>query len=138
MFINPAFAQEAAAAVDPNLAGAPARLLVQFAVIFGVFYLFLIRPQQKKLKQHQAMQESVARGDVIITSGGVIGKVVKSDKEDVDVEIADGVVVKVIREKILLKKEDDGQKKEKDVPVQDNKAEKAADSKGLKDVLTKK
>lgn len=143
MFINPAFAQEAVnaaagAAVAPD---APIRLLVQFGVIFAVFYFFLIRPQQKKFKEHQAMQDSVVRGDTIITSGGIIGKVVRSSERELDVEIAEGVCVKVIREKILLKKIDDKNtdgKTENNVPVQDNGPEKSKDSEGLKDVLTKK
>ena len=73
MLINPAFATEAAASVDPAAAANPMRLLFQFLVIFVVFYFFLIRPQQKKLKEHQMMQMNVSRGDTIVTTGGVVG-----------------------------------------------------------------
>lgn len=136
MFINPAFAQEAAAlAADPAAAAAPVRLLVQFGVIFAVFYLFLIRPQQKKFKEHVAMQNAIAKGDTVITAGGVIGEVVASDENELTVRIADGVQVRVIREKILMKKEN---------PVeagkikQDNQPSGKKGAEGLKDVLTKK
>ena len=67
-------------------------------LIFGIMYFLLIRPQQKKLKDHQAMIEAVRRGDQVITQGGLIGKVskVKEDGE-LEVEIADGVKVRVVK-----------------------------------------
>ena len=70
-------------------------------LIFGIMYFLLIRPQQKKVKEHQAMIEAVRRGDQVITQGGLIGKVskVKEDGE-VEVEIADGVKVRVIKSTI--------------------------------------
>lgn len=136
MFINPAFAQEAAAlAADPAAAAAPVRLLVQFGVIFAVFYLFLIRPQQKKFKEHVAMQNAIAKGDTVITAGGVIGEVVASDENKLTVRIADGVQVRVIREKILMKKENSA---EAGKIKQDNQPSGKKGAEGLKDVLTKK
>ncbi len=136
MFINPAFAQEAAAlAADPAAAAAPVRLLVQFGVIFAVFYLFLIRPQQKKFKEHVAMQNAIAKGDTVITAGGVIGEVVASDENELTVRIADGVQVRVIREKILMKKENSA---EAGKIKQDNQPSGKKGAEGLKDVLTKK
>lgn len=136
MFINPAFAQEAAAlAADPAAAAAPVRLLVQFGVIFAVFYLFLIRPQQKKFKEHVAMQNAIAKGDTVITAGGVIGEVVASDENELIVRIADGVQVRVIREKILMKKENSA---EAGKIKQDNQPSGKKGAEGLKDVLTKK
>ena len=139
MFISPAFAQEAAAvAADPAMAAAnPLRILFQFLVIFVVFYFFLIRPQQKKMKEHVTMQSSVARGDVIITNGGIIGKVIRSNPNDLLVEIADGVRVVVVRDRILAKRVDgiDKALTNNDEQANDN-AKKGGE--GLKDLLTKK
>lgn len=78
--------------------------LAQFApliLIFAIMYFLLIRPQQKKLKEHQAMVEALRRGDQVVTQGGMIGKVskVKEDNE-IEVEIADGVKVRVVRSTI--------------------------------------
>ena len=62
-------------------------------------YFFLIRPQQKKMKEHRAMVEALRRGDQVITQGGIIGKIskVKDGEGEVEVEIADGVKVRVMR-----------------------------------------
>ena len=67
-------------------------------LIFAIMYFLLIRPQQKKVKEHQAMVEAVRRGDQVITQGGLIGKVskVKEDGE-IEVEIAEGVKVRVVK-----------------------------------------
>ena len=73
MFVTPAYAQAAGG-------GAGAGLLAQLPLliaIFAIFYFLLIRPQQKKLKEHQAMIEALRRGDQVITQGGVVGKVTK-------------------------------------------------------------
>lgn len=71
-------------------------------LIFGIMYFLMIRPQQKKAKEHKAMVEALRRGDEVVTQGGLLGKVskVKDDKE-VEVEIADGVKVRVIRSTIV-------------------------------------
>lgn len=75
--------------------------LIMLMLIFGIMYFFLIRPQQKKLKEHQAMLEALRRGDQIVTQGGVIGKVVKvKDDNEVEVEIAKGVTVRVVKSTI--------------------------------------
>lgn len=67
-------------------------------LIFAIMYFLLIRPQQKKLKDHQAMVESVRRGDQVVTQGGIVGKVIKvRDDGEVEVEIADNVKVRVIK-----------------------------------------
>ena len=72
-----------------------------FIAIFAIFYFLLIRPQQKKLKEHQAMVEAVRRGDQIVTQGGMVGKVTKvRDDGEVEVEIASGVNVRVIKHTI--------------------------------------
>jgi preprotein translocase subunit YajC len=74
---------------------------VPLILIFGIMYFLLIRPQQKKAKQHAAMVAGVRRGDQVITQGGMIGKVVKvKDDGEVEVEIAEGVKVRLIQSTI--------------------------------------
>ena len=71
---------------------------IPLILIFVIFYFFLIRPQQKKVKEHKAMVESLKKGDKVVTSGGITGiisRVIDNDK--VEVEIADNVTVEVIR-----------------------------------------
>lgn len=138
MFISPAFAQEAAAvAADPAMAAAnPLRILFQFLVIFVVFYFFLIRPQQKKMKEHMNMQSTVARGDTVVTNGGIVGKVIRSNPNDLLVEIADGVRVVVVRDRILAKREENVDKSLLNDEQANDNAKKGGE--GLKDLLTKK
>ncbi|WP_120632791.1 preprotein translocase subunit YajC [Ruegeria sp. EL01] len=71
-------------------------------LIFAIMYFLLIRPQQKKMKEHQAMVEAVRRGDQVVTQGGLIGKVskVKEGDNEIEVEIADGVKVRVVKSTI--------------------------------------
>ncbi len=140
MLINPAFAQQAAttaaATVDPAVAAAnPLRILFQFLVIFVVFYFFLIRPQQKKMREHQMMQMNVSRGDTIVTSGGIVGKVIRSNPEDLLVEIAEGVRVVVVRDRVLGRRSEPTKPFTEEESVNDNTKK---GSEGLKDVLTKK
>ncbi|MGB5837592.1 MAG: preprotein translocase subunit YajC [Albidovulum sp.] len=94
MFISPAYAQAAGGAGGLGAVGQFAPLIL----IFAIMYFLLIRPQQKKLKEHKAMVEALRRGDQVITQGGIIGKVskVKEDGE-LELEIADGVKVRVVR-----------------------------------------
>jgi preprotein translocase subunit YajC len=67
-------------------------------LIFAIMYFLLIRPQQKKLKEHQAMVAALRRGDQVITQGGLIGKVTKvKDDHEIEVELAENVRVKVVR-----------------------------------------
>lgn len=74
---------------------------VPLILIFGIMYFLLIRPQQKKLKDHQAMVKALRRGDQVVTQGGIVGKVVKvKDDGEVEIEIADGVKVRVIQSTI--------------------------------------
>lgn len=72
---------------------------VPFILIFVIMWFLIIRPQQRRVKAHQEMIKNVRRGDTIVTSGGIIGKVTKvtEDAADIEVEIADGVKVKVAR-----------------------------------------
>ncbi|MEL6682643.1 MAG: preprotein translocase subunit YajC [Pseudomonadota bacterium] len=76
--------------------------LIMLLLIFGIMYFLLIRPQQKKMKEHQAMLSGLRRGDQIITQGGVVGKIVKvkEDANEVEVEIAKGVNVRVVKSTI--------------------------------------
>ena len=71
-------------------------------LIFAIMYFLLIRPQQKKLKDHQAMVGALRRGDQVVTQGGIIGKVSKvfEDKGELEIEIAEGVKVRVVRSTI--------------------------------------
>ncbi|MBE1282479.1 MAG: preprotein translocase subunit YajC [Rhodobacteraceae bacterium] len=67
-------------------------------LIFAIMYFLLIRPQQKKMKEHQAMVDGVRRGDQVVTQGGVIGKVAKVKEDgELEVEIAEGVKVRVVK-----------------------------------------
>ena len=72
--------------------------LVPLALLFGIFYFLLIRPQQQRLKTHQQMVEAVKRGDTVVTAGGLIGRVAKvKDDGELMVEIADNVQVRVLK-----------------------------------------
>ena len=74
---------------------------IPLLLIFGIMYFLLIRPQQKKMKEHQAMVNGVRRGDKVVTAGGMFGKVVKvHDEGEVEVEIADGVKVRMVQSTI--------------------------------------
>lgn len=76
--------------------------LVMMGLIFGIFYFLMIRPQQKKMKEHKAMIEALRRGDQVITQGGLIGKIAKiRDDAEVEVEIAADVRVRVLRSTIV-------------------------------------
>jgi len=97
MFITPAFAQAA------GNAGAASAFtsFVPLILIFGIMYFLMIRPQQKKMKEHRGMVEALRRGDQVLTQGGIIGKVVKVHDDGVlEVEIAPNVVVKTPRSTI--------------------------------------
>jgi preprotein translocase subunit YajC len=93
MFISPAYAQSAA--------GGGSDLLVQLVPIllmFVIFYLLLLRPQQQRVKQHREMVSNLRRGDTVVTSGGIIGKVTKvKDDNEIEVEIAENTRVRVIK-----------------------------------------
>ena len=74
---------------------------VPLILIFLIMYFLLIRPQQKKVKEHQAMVSALRRGDTVITQGGVIGKVVKvKEDNELELEIADGVKIRVVQNTI--------------------------------------
>ena len=71
---------------------------IPLILIFVIFYFFLIRPQQKRVKEHKEMVKNLKRGDEVITSGGIIGKVDRVFEDDrLEIEISEGVKVQVIR-----------------------------------------
>ena len=72
---------------------------IPLILIFVIFYFFLIRPQQKKVKEHKLMVASLKRGDDVITSGGIVGKIDKVHEDDkIDLIISDEVTVKIVNE----------------------------------------
>jgi len=94
MFESPAFAATGAAP-----AGGAGFFIQIFplVLIFVIFYFLLIRPQQRRMKQHRSMIEAVKKNDVAITNGGIVGKVTKVDETEIEMEIAQGVRVKVVK-----------------------------------------
>ena len=115
MFVSPAFAQAAPGAPAP---GGFADILIQLfpiLLLVVIFWLLIFRPQQKRLKAQQAMLSAIRRGDTVVTTGGIVGKVTKAvDGEDLEVEIAQGVKVKLVRGMIA-------DVRSKAEPVNDNK-----------------
>jgi preprotein translocase subunit YajC len=92
MFATPAFAQAAGGA------GAAFTSFIPLILIFAIMYFLLIRPQQKKVKEHQKMVSALRRGDQVVTQGGIIGKVSKvKDDGEIEVEVAEGVRVRVVK-----------------------------------------
>ena len=92
--ITPAFAQ----GVTGGGSGDIILQLVPFLLIFVIMYFLIIRPQQRRVKEHQELVKNVRRGDTVVTSGGIVGKVTKAtDDPELEVEIADGVRVKLVR-----------------------------------------
>jgi preprotein translocase subunit YajC len=96
MFITPAFAQSA----TPG-AGDLIGMILPLVLIMGVFWFLLIRPQQRKMKEHQEMLSKVTRGDTVVTNGGLIGKVTKVVGDDeLLVEVGENIKVRVLRQGI--------------------------------------
>ena len=117
MFVTAALAQSTGTpAAAP---GGISDLLIQFAPILllvVIFWLLIFRPQQKRAKAQQAMLGAITRGDTVVTTGGIVGKVTKAvDGEDLEVEISQGVRVKLVRGMIA-------DVRNKGTPVNDNKA----------------
>jgi preprotein translocase subunit YajC len=100
MFITPAFAQGG----PFGLSGDSSSMIVQFMpliLIIVIMYFLILRPQQRRAKQHQDMVKALRRGDSVVTNGGLVGKVTKVvDDDQVEVEIADGVRVRQMRSMI--------------------------------------
>ena len=100
MLISPAFAQGS----PFGGAGGDGGMLVSllpFALIFVIMYFLILRPQQKRVKQHQEMVKNVRRGDTVVTNGGLIGKVTKViDDDQLEIEIADDVRIRQMRQMV--------------------------------------
>ena len=95
MFVTPAFAQGAAAA--PGGAGDILMSLVPFVFILVIMWVMIIRPQRQRQKAHEEMVKNMRRGDTVVTSGGIIGKVTKvKEGGELEVEIADNVRVRIV------------------------------------------
>jgi preprotein translocase subunit YajC len=96
MLISPAFAQAGGAGSSDMLMS-----LLPFLLIFVIMYFLILRPQQKRVKQHQEMVKNVRRGDTVITSGGLIAKVTKVvDDDKIEIELADGVRAMQMRQMV--------------------------------------
>ena len=96
MFATPAFAQTAGSAASGGTAST-IFFFGQFILIGLIFWFLMIRPQQQRMKAHRAMIDAVKKGDSVVTGGGIVGKVTKVEAELVEVEVAAGVKVKVIK-----------------------------------------
>ena len=91
-------------ALDPATGGQAAPSGIQsilnsgvpmFVIMIGIFYFLMIRPQQKKAKEHRALLDALKKGDAVVTAGGVYGKVTAVDENIVSMEIATGVIIKI-------------------------------------------
>src|SRR3954469_10958249 len=119
MLITPAYAQ-AAGAGDTN---SMLMSLLPFALIFVIMYFLILRPQQKKVKEHGDLVKNVRRGDTIVTQGGLVGKVTKVvDDDQVEFEISDGVRVRQMRQMITAVRAKGEPAKEKADIAKDEKA----------------
>ncbi|RMD90313.1 MAG: preprotein translocase subunit YajC [Alphaproteobacteria bacterium] len=94
LFATPAYAQSAGGA------GAGIASFLPLILIFAIMYFLMIRPQQKKVKEHRAMVEALRRGDQVVTQGGLIGKVTKVKDNEAEIEIAPDVRVRVVKHTI--------------------------------------
>ena len=121
MFITSAYAQAASgAAAGPGLMSS----LLPMLLIIPVFYFLLIRPQQKKAKEHKALVSAIKRGDKVVTTGGILGTVTKViDNGEVQLEIAGGVRIRILRAAIS-----DVVNRAEPARVQDNSADKKSDA----------
>jgi len=92
MFATPVYAQAS------PLGGDPFSVLIPLVLVMVIFYFLMFRPQQKRAKEHQELIKNLRRGDTVVTSGGLVGKVTKVvDEEEIEVEIADRVRVRQVR-----------------------------------------
>jgi len=94
MFISPAYAQSPFGGGSTDMITS----LLPFILIFVIMYFLILRPQQKRVKQHSEMVKNVRKGDTVITSGGLVGRVTKVvDDDQIEVEVAEGVRVRQMR-----------------------------------------
>ena len=98
MFVTPAYAQAAGAPAAGGMLDNPIFSMMPILLMVVIFWLLIFRPQQKRLKEQKAMLAAIRRGDTVVTTGGIVGKVTKAiDGEDLEVEIAQNVKVKLVR-----------------------------------------
>ncbi|NKC50428.1 preprotein translocase subunit YajC [Ochrobactrum cytisi] len=98
MFVTPAFAQASGGAVGPDMLMS----ILPFILIFVIMYFLIIRPQRTQMKKRQEMLTRVRRGDTVVTGGGIVGKVQKVvDDNELEVEIAEGVRIRVMRSTLM-------------------------------------
>ena len=101
MFTTPAFAQGSLFGGGAGGDGGMLMSLLPFVLIFVIMYFLILRPQQKRVKQHQEMVKNVRRGDTVVTNGGLIGKVTKViDDDQIEIEIADDVRIRQMRQMV--------------------------------------
>ncbi len=98
MFIDPAYAQAAAPGADPMTS-----LLIPMLLMVGIFYFLVIRPQTQRQTRHMEMINKVRRGDTVVTSGGMIGKVSKAveTSDEIEVELSDTLRVRVLKSTLM-------------------------------------
>jgi preprotein translocase subunit YajC len=101
MFISSAFAQTAPAAAAGGDMQSTLMSMLPLLLMFGVLYFVMIRPQMKKQKEHRAMIDALAKGDEVVTAGGLLGKVSKIGDSNIGVEIAAGVEVQMQRSAVV-------------------------------------
>jgi preprotein translocase subunit YajC len=89
-----------AGAAQPSGTASVLMGIVPWLLIFVIFYLLMIRPQQQRVKQHQAAINAVKKGDEVVTGGGIRGKVTKVSDDEAEVEIAQGVKIRVFKSTI--------------------------------------
>ena len=100
MFISSAFAQTAPAAAGGDMQSSLMGML-PLVLMFVVLYFVMIRPQMKKQKEHKAMIDAIAKGDEVVTAGGILGKITKLGDSYVGLEVASGVEVQIQRSAIV-------------------------------------
>jgi preprotein translocase subunit YajC len=96
VFISPAYAQAAGGDTQSTMLG-----LLPLVLMFVVLYFVMIRPQMKRQKEHKAMVEAIAKGDEVVTAGGLLGKVSKVGEAYIGVELTDGVEVQMQRSAVV-------------------------------------
>ena len=95
MIITPAYAQAASGG------SALFELLFPLIMVFAIIYFMILRPQQKRQREHEAMVNAVSRGDTVITQGGLVGKVAKIGDDELEVDFAENARIKVVKSMII-------------------------------------
>ena len=110
---TPAFADTAlATAADPAAAGSLFTSMLPVVLIFIIFYVLIIRPQNKRMQEHRAMINNLKKGDKVVTGGGLVATVKKAEGDDIVLEIASGVEVTAVRSTLMSVRGDAAAKKE--------------------------